>query len=197
MATDEDQVGKVRRKAVPIIEYSKRECFSDPYPPTLKRWYVLRYKPRREYSVLKNLERANISVYFPQAREYKVLGQRGELSTGPLFPGYLFAKFDLGSEYRTVKYARGVHGVVSFGMTPAAVDEELILAIQARLASGAVIGAHQYRSGEIVKIHCGPLRGIEAVFERQLTPCQRAVLLLRAISFQAKVEVDLRNIVNL
>jgi len=50
--------------------------------------------------------------------------------------------------------------------------------------------------GQVVRIQEGPLRGVEAVFERHIPEYQRAVLLLRAISYQAKVVVDLEDIVN-
>jgi transcriptional antiterminator RfaH len=118
-------------------------------------------------------------------------------SFGPLFPGYLFAKFDAKSEYRTVKYARGVHGIVSFGASPAVVDEELIQAIQERLDEESVNLVRPFRTGQVVKIQNGPLHGMEAIFERHTPPYQRAVLLLRAMSFRAKLVVDLDDIVNL
>ncbi|MDE3050404.1 MAG: hypothetical protein KGJ48_10955, partial [Nitrospirota bacterium] len=47
--------------------------------------------------------------------------------------------------------------------------------------------------GEVAPIKDGPLGGIEAVFERELPGYKRAILLLKALSCQAKIVVDLGN----
>ena len=160
-------------------------------------WYAVKCKPRQEDIVSTNLDHAGIPIFFPKIRDSRKVKDKLVLSFGPLFPSYLFAKFDVKSEYRMVKYARGVHGIVSFGASPAVVDEELIRAIQERLDDGSVSPVKPFKTGQIVKIQNGPLHGMEAIFERHTSPYQRAVLLLRAISFRAKLIVDLEDIVNL
>jgi transcription antitermination factor NusG len=82
-------------------------------------------------------------------------------------------------------------------MSPAVVDEELIQVIRERLDAQSGNHANLFSTGQVVKIQSGPLRGMEAIFERPIPPYQRAVLLLRAISFRAKLIVELDNIVNL
>jgi len=54
-----------------------------------------------------------------------------------------------------------------------------------------------FRPGQVVRIQEGPLHGLEAIFEREMPGYQRAVLLLRALSYQARVVVDMAHIVNL
>jgi len=54
-----------------------------------------------------------------------------------------------------------------------------------------------FRPGQAVRIQEGPLHGLEAIFEREMPSYQRAVLLLRALSYQARVVVDIADIVNL
>jgi transcriptional antiterminator RfaH len=160
-------------------------------------WYAVKCKPRQERVASTNLGRAGIPIFFPQIKESRKIKQRLVLTSEPLFPGYLFAKFDVRCEYRLVKYARGVHGIVSFGMSPAVVDDELIQAIRERLDNQPTNEANPFNAGQVVKIQSGPLHGMEAIFERPIPPYQRAVLLLRTISFRAKLIVDLENIVNL
>ena len=161
-----------------------------------KCWYAVKCKPRQEHIALTNLRMAGITIFFPQIRETRSYRQKLVLSSGPLFPGYLFAKFSAVADYRIVKYARGVHGIVSFGIHPAVVDDELILAIQERLNT-QLTNTDSLLRGQLVKIQSGPLHGMEAIFERHIPPYQRAVLLLRTISFRAKLVMDLENIVNL
>jgi transcription antitermination factor NusG len=115
-----------------------------------------------------------------------------------LFPGYVFARFEIETQYRAVIHARGVRKVVSFGENPAIVDDAMIDSIKKRLSEGClVLPCSEFRSGQVVRIHEGPLRGLEGVFQKQISGSQRAILLLRALSYQAKVVVHLGDIVNL
>ena len=160
-------------------------------------WYAVKCKSRQERIVSTNLDRVGIPIFFPQIQEFRRTKQKLVLGLEPLFPGYLFARFDVESEYRIVKYARGVHGIVSYGMSPAVSEDELIQAIRQRLDGQPANSDNHFSTGQVVKIQSGPLHGMEAIFERPIPPYQRAVLLLRTISFRAKLIVDLENIVNL
>jgi hypothetical protein len=82
-------------------------------------------------------------------------------------------------------------------MSPAVIEDELIQAIQERLDEQLANSIKPFSTGQVVKIQNGPLHGMEAIFERPIPPYQRAVLLLRTISFRAKLIVGLENIVNL
>src|SRR5262245_2949797 len=160
-------------------------------------WYAVKCKPHQERVAELHLKRAGIITFCPQIKEPKIVRRRRQICITALFPGYLFARFSVEHDYRLVTYSRGVHRVVSFGPTPAVVDEEMIQALKDRLCNGYVtIPDTAFRPGQVVRIQEGPLRGMEAVFERQIPGYQRAVLLLRAISYQAKVLVDLEDIVN-
>jgi transcriptional antiterminator RfaH len=160
-------------------------------------WHAVKCKPHQERVAELHLKRTGIITFYPQIKEPKIVRRRRQICINALFPGYLFAQFNVEHDYRLVIYSRGVHGVVSFGLTPAVVDEELIQAIKDRLCNGYVtIPEAAFTPGQVVRIQEGPLRGMEAVFERQIPEYQRAVLLLRAISYQAKVVVDLEDIVN-
>ena len=161
-------------------------------------WYAVKCKPHQERIAELHLKRAGIITFYPQIKEPKIVRRRRHICINALFPGYLFAQFNVEHDYRTVIYSRGVHRVVSFGPTPTVVDEELIRAIKVRLCNGYVtIPEDAFRPGQMVRIQEGPLRGMEAIFERQILGYQRAVLLLRAISYQAKVVVDLEDIANI
>ena len=160
-------------------------------------WYAVKCKPHQERLAELHLKRAGIRTLYPQIQEPKIVRRRRQVCINALFPGYLFAQFNVDCDYRTVIYCRGVRDVVSFGPNPAVIDEEMIQAIKDRLCNGyAIIREAAFRPGQVVRIQEGPLRGMEAVFEMQIPGYQRAVLLLRAISYQAKVIVDLEDIVN-
>ena len=115
---------------------------------------------------------------------------------GPLFPGYLFARFDVESHYRAVHYSQGVRGVVGFGSDPAKVDEEMIESIRSRLEDGCMIlPSPLFKPGQMVRIQEGPFEGLEAVFEREMPAQERVVLLLKSLSYQARVLIDREQVV--
>ena len=161
-------------------------------------WYAVNTKTRCEAIACASLARHGVEVFLPMLRERKVLRGKCALTTSPLFPRYLFAKFDVSSQLRAVTYARGVKSIVTFGSGPSMVDEPIIQAIRSQSTNGVIeIPEDRFLSGQIVRIHDGPLCGLEAVFEKKLDGTSRAVLLLKAISFQARVIVELQHVANM
>ena len=161
-------------------------------------WYAISTKPHQEYVAEANLRRMGVETFCPQIKEERIFRRKMQSTLAPLFPGYLFAKFSLDQQYRAIVYARGVRRVVAFGSEPAVVDECLIEAIKGRLYEGhIVIQRSQFLPGQPMRIEKGPLQGLQGVFEREMPGYQRAVVLLRALSYQARVVIDLQSIVNL
>ena len=161
-------------------------------------WYAVNTKARCEAIAYASLERHGVEVFLPMLRERKVLrGKCGPTAT-PLFPRYLFAKFDVSSQLRAVTYARGVKRIVTFGSGPSMVDESIIHAIRSQLTEGVVeLSVDRFSVGQVVRIQEGPLCGLEAVFQKRLNGTSRAVLLLKAMFFQAQVIIESQHVVNL
>jgi transcriptional antiterminator RfaH len=159
------------------------------------RWYVVHAKPHQEDTVESQLLQMGMEVFCPRLKQIKVIRRKRQSVVVPLFPGYLFARFGLHNQYRAVMYARGVRRVVCFGMTPAPVEDRLIEGIRQRHIDGCVtVARRRFVAGQSVKIREGSLCGLDAVFEREMSGTQRAVLLLKALSYQARVIVDLDHI---
>ena len=164
----------------------------------MKSWYAVHTKSYCEASVCANLDRLGVEAYLPMLRERKVLRGKCLTTVSPLFARYLFAKFDVSSQLRAVTYARGVKQIVSFGGGPCIVDESIIEAIRRRAADGAIeLMENRFSPGQVVRIQEGPLCGLEAVFKRKLDGTSRALLLLKAMSYQARVIIESQHIVNL
>jgi transcription antitermination factor NusG len=60
-----------------------------------------------------------------------------------------------------------------------------------------IVQTPSFSAGQTVRVQSGPLKGLEAIFEREMGDRQRAVLLLKTLSYQARVVVDLDQVVNL
>jgi len=160
-------------------------------------WYAIRTKPNQEGVAEANLLRQEIETYCPRLHESRFIRRKLTKVVAPLFPGYLFAKFDVSKNYRSVLYSRGVRDVIAFGPSPAIVPQAMIDTIRDQLGHDGVLSSPTlFRTGEPVLIHDGPLNGFEAIFERAMPGYQRAVLLLRTLSYQARVIVDLKCVAN-
>jgi len=159
-------------------------------------WYAVHTKPNRENFAELNLQRLGIETFCPRFQQERIIRRNRKTVTRPLFPGYFFARFNLSQHYRMVAFAHGVKSLVAFGSFPVKVEEEIIGSIKIRCKDGYVIIKNSsFVEGQVVRIQQGPLQGFEAVFQQELPDHQRAMLLLRTISFHARVTVDLGHVV--
>jgi transcriptional antiterminator RfaH len=109
----------------------------------------------------------------------------------PLFPGYIFARFDAGPMLHKVWFTRGVDYVVTFGNKPAIVPDEMITLIRLRMGTDCYVKIGQELAlGDKVRIKDGPLNNFEGVFERNASAAKRIQLLLSAVSYQCRIEID-------
>ncbi len=145
-------------------------------------WYLIRTKPSKERWVHDQLAAVLPEVFLPMLEARIPRWGKLAWSIVPLFPGYLFARFDLQQHYFDVKYTPGVQGIVSAGKDPLAVPGVVIDEIMRRGSNGVVrIEERAYGSGERLRVVEGPFRGFEAIFERYLSGAERVAILLNAM----------------
>jgi transcriptional antiterminator RfaH len=160
-------------------------------------WYAIRTKPHQERHVELQLRRCGVETFLPCLEESRMIRRCRRIVVSPLFPGYLFGRLDLKEHYRTVNYTRGGLGVVSFGSIPAQMNEAMIDSIRVRLTNGIFKPqGHCLIPGQTVQIRSGPMSGLEAIFQYQLTGQQRASLLLRCLAFPSRLVVPMEQLVN-
>jgi transcriptional antiterminator RfaH len=171
---------------------------SDSFSGRLKscqmRWYVVSTKPNHEKQAEQNIQHIGMECFLPLLQEEKIVRRKRRTVIAPLFPGYVFVRFNLLEHYRAVTYARGVRKIVEFGSSPAEVDNTMIDAIKSRMAHSRVCmleRSKELRSGQLVQIKDGPLVGLEAVFVREMPGQQRAMVLLHRLALQARAVVDI------
>jgi transcriptional antiterminator RfaH len=156
-------------------------------------WYVVHTNPKQEERAARNLSAWGIEVFSPRVkqRRYNQFTGLPTYVTQPLFPRYVFARFDAGELLNKVWFTRGVHNVVSFGGNPLAVEEELIEVIRWQSdKNGFVRLGEELRYGDKVIIKEGPMKNFIGVFERELKEEERVMILLTTVNFQGRVEVD-------
>ncbi|MBI5026850.1 MAG: hypothetical protein HZC12_09060 [Nitrospirae bacterium] len=158
----------------------------------MKFWYVVYTKPRQEELVVENLKRVpEIEVVNPKLKKKKIIHGRLREIIEELFPCYVFTKFNLKEHYRLIKYTRGVRRILGNDGVPFIVDDGIIEVIKSRTKDGfAAIEPPEFKPGEQVLIKDGPLSGLTGIFEYETRASDRVMILLNAISYQAKLTID-------
>ena len=155
------------------------------------RWFALYTKPHKEYAVRDHLAGRQVEVYLPEIRNKTQRPDRP--ARRPFFPHYLFARLDLGDGIMArVPWTPGLRTIVSFGGGPAPIPDEMIAHIRCRLAEIAAAGPEEpFAKGERVRVARGPFEGLDAVFDRRLSPQGRVRVLLECMHRLMAAEIDL------
>lgn len=135
-------------------ESSSREC----YP-----WFALQIRTRREAFAAEHLAGKGYEWFLPVYKSRRLWSDRIKELNAPLFPGYLFCRFDPQNRLPILK-TPGVIQIVGCNRVPIPVDEQEIGAIQTLVASGIPNRPWPFLSaGDKVRIESGPLRGVEGI----------------------------------
>lgn len=160
----------------------------------MERWYALHTKPRKERFVRDLLECRGIEAYLPMLA---AAGKRraGKDAEQPFFARYLFFRADLlRVPVSSVNWMPGVTRVVSFGGQPTVVQDQVIQWLRARLAQMNAESRHAaapLRPNDRVKVTGGPLRDMEAIFDRHLSSEGRARVLIDMLGRQVACQIEL------
>src|SRR5689334_23213992 len=156
----------------------------------LPQWYVVHTNPKQEDRADSNLRCWGVETLHPKLKTRRVNEFTGALTylTKPMFPGYIFAKFNARKQLAKISFTRGVHSVVSFGGQPVAVDDDVIQIVKDRIDQrGFVRLGEDLQQGDRVVIKAGPLREFEGIFEGKLKDNDRITVLLTTISYQGRL----------
>jgi transcription antitermination factor NusG len=141
------------------------------------RWYALRLRSRFEFAVRDALHAAGIEEFLPTYTTETRAPGRTQLTTRPLFAGYIFAKFSAAGASNDVLRTRGVAGILGAAGVPTAIPDGEIANLQRMAAKSVSVSRCSYVAGETVQIARGPFAGVIG----EVTRTQGAVRLTVAI----------------
>lgn len=156
-------------------------------------WYCVHTKPQKEAQVAAYLkDTLNLETYYPKLRQHRTIRRVRKLVTGPLFPRYLFCRFDSGQDYRSVRYAPDALDLVHAGSKPAIVQDALIDELKKWAGDALDIIAIKtpLRAGDKVEIVDGPLQGLPAVILHASADQERVAVLLSILQCGAQMIVN-------
>lgn len=156
-------------------------------------WYVVHTHPKQEDRTSSNLRSWGIETLTPRLQYEKYNEFSGKVShlVKPMFPSYIFSRFNYDQVFHKVRYTRGVHSLVSFNNKPALVDDEIVELLRSRVGEDGVVKTiDQLEPGDEVIIKHGRFQNFCGVFEGGISDSDRVRILLNTVSFQAHVVVD-------
>ena len=152
-------------------------------------WYALQVRARQEVLVADYLRGIGYDWFLPQCKVRKRWSDRVKNIELPLFPGYLFCRFNPHDRLPILK-TPGVIQIIGNNRQPIPVDEQEIRAIQALVASGVPNEPWPFMElGDRVRIESGPLRGLEGLLA-EVKGNHRLVLSVTLLQRSVAVEID-------
>jgi transcription antitermination factor NusG len=152
-------------------------------------WFALQVRTRHEGCVADYLDGKGYESFLPLYKCRKRWSDRIKEVETPLFPGYLFCRFDPEERLPILK-TPGVIQIVGYNHSSTPVDETEISAIQTLVATGIPNRPWPFlHAGDTVRIQSGPLRGLQGVLVSFKGNC-RLVLSLTLLQRSVAVEID-------
>lgn len=151
-------------------------------------WFALAVTPRKEKVTARTLRMMGYEDFLPLYSVKRRWSDRIKTVEFPLFPGYVFSRFDPKMRLPILKIST-VMNVVGLGNRPEPVDQSEILALQTVCQSGLQAVPCPYLTvGAKVLINEGPLTGLEGILVQ--AGQSRLVLSVSLLQRSVAVEID-------
>lgn len=152
-----------------------------------ERWFAIQVKARRERSTAALLGGKGYQTLLPTyACQQRRNGQEGRV---PLFPGYVFCRFDC-QRRLPILITPGVISVVGRGRVPVPVEPSEIDAIETMISSGLPLAPWPYLEvGQRVRIEDHALRGLEGILVG-FRGSQRIIVSISLLRRSVALEID-------
>ena len=153
-------------------------------------WYVIQTKPKKEEEAKSYLSTKGVEVLNPLLETFLLKNGRMNRGLKPLFPNYIFGKFDLNQNYPLVRWAKGVKKVLGFGEYPTPISEEVVEIIKERTDIHGIVRLKcHFQVNDLIRIKTGPLKDLLGVFESWVSDSERVRILLNLVGYQPVVEM--------
>ncbi|MSR72552.1 MAG: hypothetical protein EXS20_04215 [Opitutales bacterium] len=159
-------------------------------------WFCIKSKPRQEAVAVRNLKSVgDIDIFFPRIRRTRRGHEKNKEVIEPLFPGYIFVKFNPEDSQGTVKSTRGVLHLVSKNGKAVDVDHKVIDELKALGPDGILsMLDEELKVGAKIKVIRGIFAGSEGEVLKLATPQKRIAVLLTLLGAQQSVEMPMDDV---
>ena len=152
-------------------------------------WYALHVRTRFEKVVARNLQSKGFEEFLPLYRRTSNWSDRKKVIELPLFPGYVFCRFNVQNRLPILTIP-GVNAIVGIGKTLMPVEEREINDIRAVLDSNSRFEPWPFlQIGQRVCVEYGPLAGTQGIVTMLKNQC-RLVISVNLLQRSVAVEID-------
>ena len=157
----------------------------------MKKWYLIKTKPRQEGLALKNLENQDYHAYCPCGK----INNKNVV----LFPGYIFIYLDKNTQnWSPIRSTKGVQNFVRFGLEYAKISNSIVEYIKANeLATAKKIQSFSnFKPGDQVQITDGAFKNCIAIF-KSFKSDMRVILLIDLLGQQQTISIKQKSLITL
>lgn len=150
-------------------------------------WFAIVSKPQHERAVHDALLQKNMDSFLPTYWAARRWSDRVKRLHVPLFAGYVFCRFEYAKRVPVLR-TPGVRSIVCFGSEIVSIPDGDIDRIKLMVASGCCLEPWPFlNAGQRVRVHDGPLIGLEGLLTEFRGTCRVVVsleLLQRSVAVQ-------------
>jgi len=158
-------------------------------------WFCVRTKPKSEHIAALHLQKfAHLDEVFCPRIRYEKSTARGKVwFVEALFPGYIFAKFDLATELRTVNATNAVSGVLRFADKYPLIDDATVAILIAEFpeeTKSIRVIEPEIEEGDEVIVTGGAMEGLHTIVTKLYSGQDRVRVLMDWLGEEREVEVS-------
>ena len=152
-------------------------------------WFAIRVKSQYEKITSVALRGKGYEEFAPMYRSRRHWSDRVKELDLPLFPGYIFCRFDP-LHRLPVLTSPGIVSIIGVGKHPEPVDDAEVARIQAIVSSGVLAGPWPFlRAGQKIAVTHGPLSGVEGFLVNSKNR-YRLVVSIQLLQRSVAAEID-------
>ena len=156
-----------------------------------KEWFILQFKPNSHHLATKNLNRQGFETFLPFCETTSRRASRFMNTSQPLFPGYMFIKFDRAEpKWHKINSTYGVSRLITFNSILKSIPNTFVNDLKKRYdLSGKLLPLKKLKKGDQVKISKGPFANFIATIETYETD-QRIWILMDLMGRKSKIQTQ-------
>jgi len=154
-----------------------------------KEWFILQFKSNSHHLAVKNLNRQGFETFLPLHETTSRRLSRFINTSKPLFPGYMFIKFDkLESEWHKINSTYGVSRLITFNSILKSMPIGFVDSLMKRYdLSGKLLPIQKLKKGDQVTVLTGPFANFIATVEKYEDD-QRIWVLMDLMGRKSKIQ---------
>ena len=155
-----------------------------------KEWFILQFKSNSHHLAAKNLNRQGFETFLPLHDTTSRRLSRFINTSKPLFPGYMFIKFDRAeSEWHKINSTYGVSRLITFNSILKSIPTIFVDHLMKRYdLSGKLLPIQKLKKGDQVTVLKGPFANFIATVEKYEAD-QRIWILMDLMGRKTKIQL--------